>query len=135
MSHFRLVFYRISNVDTIFTLIFELAWLLQKFKDKAVELLLNLWVFEYDVVEFLMEVFLRVEIEVIMFFSFIEKLLFHSILASLQIFSYFELLSSQIVHEVNVSLKKVFGHSMLYFYFIFILITNHKHHELIIQNR
>lgn len=45
-----------------------------------------------------MEVLLRVEIEVIVFFAFIEELLFHSVLATLEVLSDFELLGAKVVH-------------------------------------
>jgi hypothetical protein len=64
------------------------------------------------------EVLLRVEVEVVVLLTLIEELLLHTVLPSLQVLPDLELLGSQIVHYVDVPLKKVFGHRMLYFYFI-----------------
>lgn len=59
-----------------------------------------------------MEVLLRVEIEVIMFLALVEELLLHSVLPLLHVLPHFKLLSPQVIHEIHISLKKVFGHRL-----------------------
>ncbi len=54
-----------------------------------------------------MEVLLGVEIEVVVLLPLIEKLLLHSVFASRQVLLHLELLGSQFVHQIHVSLKKV----------------------------
>jgi hypothetical protein len=57
-----------------------------------------------------MKVLLRVEVEVVVLFAFIKKLLLHAVLALLYVLPNFELLRSEVVGEINVSLEKVFRH-------------------------
>jgi len=63
-----------------------------------------------------MEILLGIQIKVVMLFALIEELLLHAILASLQILFHLELFSPEIVHHINISLEKVFGHCVCYIF-------------------
>ena len=65
-----------------------------------------------------MKILLGVEVEIVVLFAFIEKLLLHPILALLYVLPNFELLSSQVVGQIDISLKKVFRHHLDVIFFM-----------------
>jgi len=60
-----------------------------------------------------MKVLLRIEVEVVVFFTLIEELLLHTILSTLKILFHFELLGSQVVHDLDIALEEVFRHQII----------------------
>jgi len=66
------------------------------------------------------EILLGVEVEVIMFFSFVKELRLHSVFALLDVLSDFELLSPQLIDYLGIALEKVFGHGC----YIFIMMAS-----------
>lgn len=66
-----------------------------------------------------MEEFLRVNVEVVMFFALAEELLFQPVPAFVQIFAHFKMLRAQIVERSSASLEMIlqhYCHLLLYYY-------------------
>jgi hypothetical protein len=57
-----------------------------------------------------MKVLLRVNIKVIMFFSFSEELLFEFVLSFGEMLCVLKMLTPEFVHEIDVPLKKILQH-------------------------
>lgn len=76
---------------------------------------LYLRIFEAEVIEFLMEVLLRVEIEIVVFLALIEELLLHTVLPPREVLLHLELLAAQFVHQLDIALEKVLRHGCYIF--------------------
>lgn len=60
-----------------------------------------------------MKVLLRIEVEIIVLFAFVKEFLLHPVLPTGEVLLDFELLSPQVVHELDVPLKEILGHAIV----------------------
>jgi len=75
--------------------------------DQVEELLLGLGGLEVDVLDLFVEVLLGVYVEVVVLFTLAEEFLFELVLALGQVLGVIEMLASEVVVQVDISLEKV----------------------------
>ena len=92
LSKLKLVLWRVYSLNHIRFLIPELGSLLHVFDQIVAILFLNFRGFKGNITDLLMKVLLGVEVEIIMFFAFVEELGLHPVLPFLNILPNFELL-------------------------------------------
>ena len=90
--------------------------LLEKFAQTGVEDFLDFGGLKDDIIDVFVEKLLGVYIEVIMFFSFAEKLLLEMVLALTEVLTDFEMLSTQGIEGVDTFLKVILEHCSCYIY-------------------
>jgi hypothetical protein len=72
-------------------------------------------ILEAEIIQLLMEVLLRVEVEIVVFLALIEELLLHTVLPPREVLLDLELLTTQFVHQLDIALEKVLRHGCYIF--------------------
>lgn len=78
--------------------------------EKVEEMFLDLGRFKRNIVDFFVKILLGIDIEVVVFFALAEKLLSEFVLAFFEILGVLEVLTAQLIHQVDALLEIVFRH-------------------------